>query len=696
MSKEEILETAKKRFKYCIEAETENRKSQIDDAKMYAASPDNGWGWSEEVRLERINDGGRPCLTINRLPQHVKQVTNEQRQNRPQIKIIPQDSGSDVEVAEIFEGVIRHIQVASNADLSYDTACEHQVVSGEGFWRVVGEFVDDDSFNQDLVIKRIKNALTVHMDPDISDPVGSDQRFCFITDDITEEEFEELYPKASKIDWTLVGQGEEYKNWFSKKKIRIAEYYYIEEAKKTLIALDNGYIGFKEDLKDFPDKLIKPIRSREVRVKQVKWCKLNGYEVLEERDIPGKYIPVVRVVGNETVVDGKPVISGLIRNAKDPQRMYNYLASTEIEALAMSPKAPFIAAHGQIEGFEKKWQNSNKKSFAVLEYNHMIEGGILVPAPQRQMPPQAQVGVITAKNEASDDIKAATGQYNASIGQQSNETSGIAIQKRQHEGDVSNFHYTDNLSYAIRHTGVILVDLIPIYYDESRIARILGEDGTADHVVVNPKQAEAIKSIEGPDGKELHKSVNFSIGKYDVSAVVGPSYTSKRQESAELMGQMLQGNPALLNIIGDLAFKSMDVTGAEEISERLKMVLLPEIKQSLQSEGQDPEVEQAKQALQQAMQHIQQMEDAMKQMAQGFEAAKADKARMDSVISAYKAETERIKVVAPAMTPEEIQAFIIQTMQGIMTNQDISPEANEVPQQQPQQPVPQGQQPQGM
>jgi hypothetical protein len=685
-SDEDILATAKKRFQACLSAESENRESALEDTRFYAASPDNGYQWPEKIKSARENDpnGPRPCLTINKLPQHVRQVTNEQRQNRPQIKTLPVDSHGDVEIAEIYNGIIRHIEVQSDADIAYDTACEHQVVGGEGFFRILTDYTDDNSFDQEILIKRIKNPFSVHMDPEIHDPTGADQRYCFIAEDMPEEEFEKKYPKAQKIDWSFDTKGD-MSNWYSTgaKKVRIAEYFYTEYREKTLLAYPNGWTGFKEDVPE-GEEIPEGAKSRKVITREVKWCMINGKEVLEKREWASRYIPVLRVVGNEIVVDGKTTVSGLVRNAKDPQRMYNYWSSQETEMLALAPKAPFIGAQGQFEGLEAKWQAANIKNFAYLEYKPVIEGGTLVPPPQRQMPPMAQQGFITAKQGAAEDIKGTTGQYDASLGMQSNETSGIAIQRRQREGDVANFHYVDNLSRALRQAGRIILDLIPKIYDVSRIVRIIGEDGTPDHVVIDPKQQEAIKKIMS-NGKEVGKSINPNIGRYDVTVVVGPSYTTKRQEAAEGMVQLTQSNPNVWPIIGDLLVRNMDWPGAEEMAERLKAMLPDQIK-ALEDKGQDPKMQQAQQTIEQLKQQLEATTQFVKQLQQGFEAAKADKAKMDSVIAAYEAETNRLKVVQPTMTPEEISALCLKTFQQLMTGSDVDPGQQQTQTQQPQQP----------
>ena len=577
----DFMVTARSRFNQAIEANGENRVSEVEDLKFAAGSSDNGFQWPEKIRNMRENDpnGARPVLTINKLPQHIKLVTNEQRQNRPSVKVIPVDDKGDPEVAKILDGIVRHIEVNSDADVAYDTACENQVTIGEGYFRILTDYLDENSFEQDILIKRIRNSFSVYMDPNIQDPSGADQKWCFITDELSKDEFKAQYPKAQVSDWELEGQGDQYRSWFENDRIRIAEYFCFEETEKTIYLMEDGSV-----VDVVPEGMVS-VKERKTKVPKVCWYKINGCEVLEKRDWAGKYIPVVRVVGNEFDIEGKLIISGIVRNAKDAQRMYNYWTSTEAEAIALAPKSPFVGAAGQFENYEDKWQSANIKNYAYLEYNPIDINGHPVPPPQRQMPPMVQAGIVAAKNAAAGDIQATVGQYNPSLGAEAQEKSGVAIRARQRQADVGTFHYVDNLSRAIRHCGRILLDLIPKIYDTQRVARILGEDGEPDHAKINPEQQVPVQDEMGEDGKAIGKIYNPGIGRYDVSVIVGPSYTTKRQEAVESMSQLLQGNPQLWGVVGDLFVKNMDWPGADEIAERIKKTIPPQLIEQDEGEG---------------------------------------------------------------------------------------------------------------
>lgn len=699
-----VLSVMRSRMTMAISALSGTRDSELDDLRFYAGSPDNQWQWPNDVLQTRGSSQGpvvsaRPCLTINKLPQHVKQITNEQRMNRPTIKVLPVDDKSDIEMADVFNGVIRHIEYTSDADVAYDTACENQVTHGEGYLRILTEYCDDTSFDQEIKIGRIRNSFSVYMDPMIQDPAGADARWCFITDDMTKDEYERAYPKASPIS-TLTARGvgdSSINQWISETTVRVAEYFYIECEKATL----NLYPGNQTALAGTPeDSLLramfgKPLRSRQSDRERVKWCKTNGYEILEESEWAGSFIPVVRVVGNEFEVDGQLYVSGLVRNAKDAQRMYNYWCSQEAEMLALAPKAPFIGYGGQFEGYEQQWKTANTQNWPYLEVNPDVTDGqgAVLPLPQRAQPPMASSGLLQAKAGASEDIKSTTGQYNASLGMTSNERSGKAILARQRESDVGTYHYADNLARAVRHIGRQLVDLIPKIYDTARVARILGEDGEPSTVKMNPDQEEPVKKIMGPGGVVVDKIYNPRVGKYDVRVITGPGYATKRQEALESMAQLLQGNPQLWQVAGDLFVKNMDWPGAQDLAKRLQKMLDPKV----MADEDNPALVAANQQMEAMNAEMQQMFKMLQNVQQSMEAKEMHIKQFEAEIKAYQAETQRISAVQAGMTPEQIQDIVMGTIAAAVDAGDLSagaPQMQENPQpdtlRMPQMPEPQG------
>ena len=704
----DVMATMRHRMQMGMAALSDSREDELDDLRFMAGSPDNQWQWPADVLATRGAVQGqtinaRPCLTINKLPQHVRQVTNEQRQNRPAGKVIPVDDNADIEVAAIFDGVVRHIEYMSDADVAYDTACDNQVTYGEGYIRLITEYCNEETFDQDVRIMRVRNSFSVYMDPTIQDPCGSDAEWCFVTQDMTKDEYEREFPDASPISSimsTAVGD-ESLSAWLDEDTVRIAEYFYYKRKRETLNLYPDNVSAFKNTDMDKQLRAMygKPVRTREVDRKKVMWMKTNGYDVLDEREWPGSWIPVVRVVGNEFEVQGQIYVSGLVRNAKDAQRMYNYWTSQEAEMLALAPKAPFIAYGGQFEGYEQQWKTANTTNWPYLEVNPDVTDGAgnTLPLPQRAAPPLPQTGLIQAKMGAGEDIKSTTGQYDASLGAQGNERSAKAITAREKQGDVGTYHYVDNLARAIRHITRQLVDIIPKIYDTQRIARIIGVDGEVSMVKMDPMQQEPVKEIRDQNGGLIEKIYNPSIGTYDVMVTTGPGYMTKRQEALDAMSTILQSNPQLWTVAGDLFIKNMDWPGAQEMAKRFKKILDPKV---LEEGDQSPEIMAAKQQIEALSQELNRVSDIMENIQDSAEQQKIAIDKYKAEVQAYDAETKRISAVQNSMSPEQIQDIVMGTIAAAMDTGDLiggAPEMREMPemdeQMQEQPEMPMGEQP---
>jgi hypothetical protein len=688
----DFMATARKRLNVAIESTSINRVYQNDDLRFAAGSPDNKYQWPEPLIRSREGDpnGPRPVLTINKLPQHINQITNEQRQNRPVIKVLPVDDKGDKEVAEVLGGIVRHVEYMSDADAQYSTAGETQVQHGEGYLRVLTDYCDEMSFEQDISILGMKNSFSVYLDPVglLKDPTGRYCEWGFVVEDMTKDDFTRLYPKADLVNWELVGQGDEWKAWFpDNDTVRIAEYFYVEHGEKTLCEWPDGSKTLKEDMHEgLYDELAKlgivPVNERRTDIRKVKWCKMNGLARIEENDWAGKFIPIVRIIGNEWYIDGKMITAGIVRNAKDAQRMFNYWKSTETETLALAPKAPFVGPAEAFDGFEDDWKDANTKNLAFLKYNQFNEGGERIDRPERQLPPMPPVGIVNAALGAADDIKSATGQYDPSLGNNPQSKSGIALQREQRKSDTGTFHYIDNQARGVKQLGRILIDLIPKIYDTKRVARIMGEDGEADKAVIDPTQEQAVTEQPNERGG-IDKIYRLDIGRYDVTVSVGPGYASKRQEAADLMAQVLQGQPDLMAKMGDLYFEMLDVPGADKIAERLRKMLPPGLADEPDDDAppmvQTPEgplpVDAAGQMLTQMGAQIQELnerltkadeagsmakiEDAQtKRMAQQAEEA-AKNRELD--IRAYEAETKRMDAQCAMRAQKHAEAVAAHT-----------------------------------
>ena len=627
MKDKELVNKAHERFTLAVEDARQNRERYIEDLKFYA-----GEQWPDRVRRDReIQD--RPVLTINRLPMFVRQVTNDQRINRPSIKVKPVDSGADIETADVLSGVIRHIERNSNADIAYDNAFFYAVTGSFGFFRIVTDYCDDQSFDQEILIKPIVNSLTVYYDHEAHSIDGSTWRYAFITEEITKKEFEKKYPgKSGGWDQTTGDT----QTWVMADSVRIAEYWWVTEEDRTLLQLEDGTVIEQSEYDKLPPEAqTEPVDQRVTKMRVVKWAKIGGNEVLERGDWAGKWIPIVPVFGDMVFIEGKIQLFSLIRFAKDPQRLLNYFRSTETELLALQPKAPYIAAEGQIEGYEQIWAKANRENYSVLPYKPTTVSGLAVPAPQRQAFASPPTGVLQGAENAQRDMMATTGIYESSLGMRSNEQSGRAIVARQREGDVSTYHFLDNMTRAVTHAGRILVDLIPKIYDTPRIVRILGEDGAEEMVQVNQPFA-----AKDDYGRAIEKIYDLSTGRYDVVVEAGASFSTKREEAAMSMMEMVKTNPQIMSIAGDLIVKSMDWPGAEQLAERLQMMLPPNLQKPKEGEPQMPPEVQAQ--VQQSEQMIQQLDEAIQAMTAELEKKDLEQRKLE--IEQFNAQTQRLKV----------------------------------------------------
>lgn len=574
---DKIVQEAKDRYKRCNDWETDFRRMYLMDVKFANADPDNGWQWPDDLRKDREKNK-RPALTVNKVAQYVALITNNARQNKPSINIRPMGQEASYQAAQIYEGLMRHIEYISSAQNIYDDATESQVEGGVGYWRIIQKYTDDDTFDQEILIAPVKDHLSVLLDCDIKQKDGSDARYGFIFDDLPQKEFERQYPDIDPQLVVAAGTGlNETDDWVRDGNIRVAEYYRILEKNDKLIHLEdeNGEVAeFK--LSSIPAKYRKRweeagdnVKSRDITSKQLEWYKIAGAHIIDRRELKGKYIPIIRVIGKERVIEGRLERKGHVRALKDAQRMYNYNTSAQVEAAALATKTKWIVATDAIAGNEVAWNNANRDNAAYLTYKHKDEDGVEFPPPQRIDPAEAVPAYVEGMKIAAAEMEMASGQMAA---QQQNplvERTPRAIDAREQKGETSTYHFIDNLAIAIRQTGRVILDLIPHIYDTERVIQILGKDGSQTNVQVKPDLDQSYQE-EKIDEVVTNVLFNPKVGKYEVESDVGPAYASQRQEAWNAFTQLIASDTALINVIGDLAFLAADFPMADKIAERIK------------------------------------------------------------------------------------------------------------------------------
>lgn len=677
-SDETIITEAKDRFKRCQDWESDARKRFLYDRRFANADADNGWQWFDgtggDMRSARIS-ASRPCLTINKTRQHNLQIINDAKKNKPEVRVRPTGDGATYQSAQIMQSIVRHIEYISNAQPIYDRATTFAVEAGIGYWRVVTDYADNESLDQEIFLRPVKDPMSIYLDPDIREADGSDARFGFVFDDMSHDEFKTKFPEyRDQIPAeTALGSGND---WLAKDHVRVAEYYRVVSKADQLVSWvdDQGQrqtgkaskIGAEVLSQIMADETAE-VRTRDIETKIIEWRMIVGDKVVEKTVWPGNFIPIVRVIGEETIIEGKLDRKGHTRSMIDPQRQYNFWSSAAAEFVALQGKTPYVAPLRAIEGLENYWENANTENFSVLPFNDVDDSGTEIAAPQRAQPPVMAPAYIAGMQVARQELMEVSGQYQAEMGAPSNERSGVAIEARQRQGDTATYHFIDNLAIAIRFTGKILIDLIPKIYDTARVMKLLASDGTVEQsdneqdsdsppVHIDPQARQAYQEELNAQRQVVRRIFNPNVGKYDVQADVGPDFATRRDQAFNALMQVIEQDSNLINVIGDLMFSSADFPLADKVAERLRN-MVPEQAMggpSQQTQALQNQLGQMKAALEQAMEAL------------------ADEKKKVS-IDTYKAETDRLKmgvdidplVLVPVIRQAVMEAIGAQLPSGI-------------------------------
>lgn len=674
-----VVERAKERFERAKAAYSRTRQLAIEDTRFAMGDSDNGWQWPEGIRQSR-NVEQKVVLTVNLTAQHCNQIINNMRQNRPQCRVLPVDGGADKKTAEIFGGLIRNIQTSSNADDAHDVAAEHSIYGGEGYWRVITKYESDTSFNQCIEIEALSNPQLVYIDCDAKKLDKSDAEWGFIFDDINKDKAKREWKDLEPASWMDCPKG-----WVTQDSVRIAEYYECQYVDDTALLLMDETEALKSELENGQYDQLKAlgdiVQERPTKRKAWKWYKLVGGsdKPAEEKDWAGSYLPIISVIGKEVNVDGEVVIKGIVRDLKDPARMVNFSYSEAVQTIALQNKVPYIAAAESIEGYENAWKHANQSNDSYLPWNAYDDNGNPNPKPERQQPsvlPAAQVQMLQLSTE---QMRAASGQQNANFGIKSEAASGVGIQRLKAQGEIATFHFPDNQVRGLRYEAKVLIDLIPKIYDTKRVVRILGLDGKEQQVTLNPDMPQAYDEAESddPTAEDIQKIFNPAVGKYDVVIDTGPSFQTQRQESFTMMTELARSDKSFIPNYGDIFFRASDVPYSDQLAKRAEKLLPPQ----LQDQKGKPQIPpQVQQQLQQQQEHIQQLEGALTNASNEVEKLESKeeiegaRIRVDQEgkeVDRFKAETDRLKLILPYMTPESLQEIAASVGLQVKDSADI-------------------------
>jgi hypothetical protein len=617
------MATVRERYAACVEHEQDLREQAAEDIRFVNLP---GSQWDEAQKKKR---GKRPCYEFNLLRQHCRQITGDQRQARPSIKVRAVED-DDAEGAQLRQGLILNIEGQSNAERAYDTGFSFAAEGGFGCWRIVTEYSDDDAWEQDIRIKEVRDPFAVWFDPSAVQYDRRDARFAFYEENLPRAVFEARYPKAAVTEFDGANP---HGDWFGKDTVRVAEYWVKKPVKRTILLLSDGRSVDADEVAASLDELaaqgITVKREREVQTDKVCMYVVSGAEVLSgPHEWPGKFIPLVPVYGDLVYIDGRDVYSGVVRHAKDAARLVNYTTTTAMETVAKLPKVPYLVTPKMLEGagVKQMWERAATEDPLFLPYtpDANAPGG----RPVREAGPDFPAALVNLSGVFQDLTKGVTGIHDVSRGANPGQQSGKAILALQNKGDVANFNYQDNLARSIRYTGEILLDLIPKVYDTERVVRVLGRDGGEKFEKINAM-------VQDQQTGQWVKVNDLSAGKYDVTVTTGPSFSTQRAEMVELMNGLFQSQPQAFPLFGDLFFKALDAPQAQEMAERAKFLLPPPLQQQ-QGKGEPlpPEVamamQQAQQAMQEAEQRVMALQQAEQKVAQEKAATDAEKAAINA------------------------------------------------------------------
>ncbi len=663
-SPDPIINEAQRRFNRCLKIEGNARNRFLDDYKFANGDYYNGYQWPNSLRKNRDIDD-RPCLTINKVRQHNLQIINNAKQNKPSIKFRAVGGGATYQAAQIWNGIGRHIEYISTAQMAYDQATSFQVQGGIGWLRLVTDYADEETFDQELFIEGVRDPLTVFLDPDAKRPDKSDARFGFVFQDYDRDEFQDQWPEYANYGTQNILAGDA--GWYSENNVRIAEYYRQIQVEDKLVGMaqpDGTYVtALASQLgKDLLKEAIgmQHTRTRPMHRVEVEYVLIIGNEVAKRSKWPGKYIPLIPVIGEETYIEGVVDRKGHTRAMLDPQRMYNYWTSSAVEQVALQGKSPYIASAESVEGFEVYWNTANKQNYSALFFNAYDDNGNQLPPPIRAQPPEMAQAYVMGMKIAQDEVMSASGQYQAQLGEQGNERSGKAINERQRQGDNATYHYIDNLAMALRYLGRQILDIVPNLYDTNRIIKIIADDESEIDLQIDPMAKQAYVTREMQTGEATSHILNPKIGKYWVEADMGPAYGTRREEAFTALVQIITQAPQLTSIVGDILLRSADFPAADEAAQRLKRMVPP---QAL-GQGPSPQEQQLQQMvnqLKQALSTTVNENAALNLKLKGKEVARE--------VSIYEALTKRLDVMLKydAITHDQYLASmqLIHDMQSV-------------------------------
>lgn len=566
-----LLSTARARLASAQRAEKNNREEATTDLSFKVGGR---LQWNSDAYQER-RDNNKPALTINQLDVFSNQVNNEIRQSQPSLHITPKRDATK-ETAEVQEGMVRAIQYDSDAELALDMAARYAVDSSFGCFRMMTEISDAETGEQEIKVSPVYDPSTAYCDPTAKKPTREDAKWWILLEAMPKIEYREMFPDSSAEANNFFPGKAEFADWMNPSKesddILVANYYCVEK-------INSDDVAYGAELNDDATPAAKLEHRRRLAYARVaKYNQdrgldhmvvkhlLNGVEELEPPvPLPGKWIPIFPVYGEETWVKGMRYISSLLRNSRDAQVLYNWASTKMAETLAMASTNPYLVTPRMVNNQESSWKNINNSNKTYLLYNPDEK----VPEGPKKVWSEPPIQALSAeKTQARQEIRDTIGLQDPALGRsQFAGQSGVAVGNLQRAGATATYHYQDNLKRTVKYWGKVLLFWIPFYYDTEREVRILGEDMESEIVRVNTPGPY----VDPTTGRTYHHQLDK--GRYEVICEMAPAAQTARQEKDAMFAQFLQSNSDLVDLYAYLYFKNSDTAGASEAADLVQRAI---------------------------------------------------------------------------------------------------------------------------
>lgn len=543
-----------------------------------------GSQWTEDESKLFIDYKKIP-LSMNKLAPLINHLLGEQRQNTPNLQVVPSE-GASVETAAVREALVKEISLNSQAKVVYQTAFQQAAIGGFGAFRITTDYENERSFNQVIIIKAIKDPTYCYWDVSAESPCKTDGMFAGVRTRISRKMFaskygEDLekqipsdanYDEGSATGWIFSNDNE----------ITIIEDCERVYETEMIYQLSNGRIVNAKQYKKLGkvnyegedylldgEEAITVSNKREAYKFKIKYTQMAGDFILNDdddsEDFPSEQLPLIFVDQNSYYdKSGKQICRPFIKDARDAQRYINYIATQSAYMMRVSRYDQFLVSKQNVRSPDTQeiWRDPATAQGGLV-YDESPNGN----KPEQLRPPELSQSMLTQYQRALSDIESSTGIYGTQMGDQGNENSGKAIDARTKRGNYNTYVPFDSLNRSIVVNGQIVDEMIPHIYDSEREVNINMPDTGQTKVMLNQQMDSYGSQIKN----------NMTEGRYVVRLLPGASFEGQKQENLESIQTVLQADPSLFRMVADLYVDNLPMANNIEMRNRLRTVVPPEI-----------------------------------------------------------------------------------------------------------------------